>query len=153
VTQSTQPTIAKVIVAAVLAWIVPGLGHIYAGERRRGLILMATIAVTFWTGVAIGGVQSTVKPRLWLIGQSCAGVHTVAAWTVGQWRASSYPMERFPSERADFLAEDVAVIYTGVAGMLNVLLIIDAIASTDPKYLRVGTRPPPRPVRPTEASS
>lgn len=143
VSKKIEPSVANIAATGFLAWLVPGLGHIYVGEKRRGLVLMAVIAVTFWTGVAVGGVQSTVRPRLWLMGQSGAGAHTLATWGMGQWRAKAYPFDTTPSERAGFLAEDVAVIYTGVAGMLNILIIIDALASTDPSYTRPGVRPPP----------
>lgn len=147
VSRSDEPSFAKIVLTALLAWLVPGLGHIYAGRRRRGTILLITIAATFWAGVAIGGVQSTIQPTVrsaWFIGQMCTGGHALAAWAWGRSRAATHPVSKHPNERAGFLEEDVAVIYTGVAGMLNILIIIDALASMDPKYVPLGARPPPR---------
>ena len=43
------------------------------------------------------------------------------------------------------MEEETALIYTGVAGLLNVLIIFDALATADPKYVRPGARPLPRP--------
>ena len=137
-----EPSIVQVASAGALSWILPGLGHIYLGQRRRGLILLIVITMTFWCGVAIGGVQSTVQPRsrtAWFMAQICAGSHTLVTYAWGQVRARP-----FPNERAGFVAADVAVIYTGVAGLLNILIILDALASADPNYVRVGARPPPR---------
>ena len=136
-----EPTFMRVAGAGVLSWVLPGLGHIFVGQRRRGLILLVAMALTFWTGVAIGGVQSTIKPRerkTWFFAQLFAGSHTLAAYTWGRARHQAHP-----DERAGFNEEDVAVIYTGVVGLLNILVILDALASADPRYVRIGTHPTP----------
>ncbi len=134
---------ARVAAAGALAWVLPGLGHIYLGFRRRGLILMVVIALTYWGGVAIGGVSSTVQPTqrtAWFLAQICAGSHTVAAYLWGQGERRHHP-----EVEAGFVAQDVGVIYSGVAGLLNVLIILDALASADPNYVRPGTGAQPRP--------
>ena len=41
------------IVAAVLGWLVPGLGHIYQGRTRKGVLFMVTILGTFFYGLFI----------------------------------------------------------------------------------------------------
>lgn len=150
-------------IAGLLAWVFPGLGHWYIGHRARGVILMAVIAVTFWCGVAIGGVKSTVDPRenrVWFLAQICAGGHTIAA-TI--WSNRLAPMtyacpecgERLPREPMDGDAcpacghvmrdatfaqrsriaywpqVDIAIVYTGIAGLLNLLVILDAIARAE----------------------
>ena len=53
----STPTIGRVAIIGLLAWLVPGLGHIANGERKRGLIILVTIACSFWGGIAIGGVR------------------------------------------------------------------------------------------------
>jgi TM2 domain-containing membrane protein YozV len=42
-------------VAALLGWLVPGLGHLYQGRRLKGWLFMATIVSTFFAGWLIGG--------------------------------------------------------------------------------------------------
>lgn len=152
--RSANPSLARFALVGFLAWLVPGLGHIYLGQKRRGWILLITLAATFWGGVAVGGVQSTVLPRspseppahaaprdrpTWFFAQLCCGVHTFATLGWGEWRTARHGVFR-----ADFTAEDIAIIYTGVAGLLNVLVILDALAACDPNYVRLGSRPPPR---------
>ena len=59
------------LVALIVAWLIPGAGHVYLGRTVRGIIIFLTISATFWTGVALGGVM-TVDYR----GERCAPVHT-----------------------------------------------------------------------------
>ena len=65
-----------------LGWLVPGAGHVCIGRAWRGAIIFLVIGVTFWTGVAIGGVL-TVDPeteRWWFYSEMCAGVHGLVGW-------------------------------------------------------------------------
>lgn len=41
--------------AALLAWLIPGAGHLYQRRRAKGAIFFLTIMTTFWVGFAIGG--------------------------------------------------------------------------------------------------
>ncbi len=126
-------------IAGFLAWLVPGLGHLYLGHRVRGLICLVTITATFWTGVAIGGVQGTVDPHdrtLWFMAQLCTGGNTLAAY--GLHRAveprtnePSVVSQRSAALLAHWLSSDVGVHYTGVAGLLNLLVILDALGRAD----------------------
>lgn len=134
-TTANSPTESWVrsCMAGFLAWLVPGLGHLYIGERRRGTIFLVTIAATFWTGVAVGGVRGTVHPqqrKAWFMAEICAGGHALAAY--GLHRAiglSEYdPHTRQWTYVGHFHSIDVGVVYAAVAGLLNVLIIMDAVA-------------------------
>lgn len=70
------------VLAAVMAWAVPGAGHLYLGRPVRAAILFAVIQLMFWSGIAIGGVF-TVNPRdefWWFNGQMLTGASGVASW-------------------------------------------------------------------------
>lgn len=41
--------------AALLAWLVPGAGHLYQGRTTKGLLLMICISSTFLFGFYVGG--------------------------------------------------------------------------------------------------
>ena len=43
--------------AALLAWLVPGLGHLYQGRRAKGFLFMGSIIGLFVAGMLIGGGQ------------------------------------------------------------------------------------------------
>ena len=119
--------LVRVSLAGFLAWLVPGLGHLYLGQRRRGVILLVVIGATFWSGVAIGGVTDTLDPHrrtAWFMAQISTGVHALAA--LG-WKEVLADQQTAYCWRA----EEVAVVYAGVAGLLNLLAILDALARAD----------------------
>lgn len=131
--------------AGILSWALPGLGHLYIGERKRGLILMITIAATFWTGVAVGGAASTVDPqarRLWFVAQIMSGGHALGALGLHDLilrraeRSGMFDVHHRPRDLSAYFGHwmsiDVGVHYTGIAGLLNLLVILDAIARADP---------------------
>lgn len=124
-------SIIRTPIAGLLAWIVPGLGHIYLGNRVRGLICMVTITVTFWTGVAIGGVQGTVAPysrNLWFYAQLGTGGNTLAAYALHAAVSPETVRSTRPTIANHWMSTEIGVHYTGVAGLLNLLVILDALA-------------------------
>lgn len=48
------PDLPNPATAALLAWLVPGLGHFYQGRRTKGAIFMASIVGLFAAGMVIG---------------------------------------------------------------------------------------------------
>ncbi len=140
-------------IAGLLAWLVPGLGHIYLGHRVRGLVCLVTITVTFWTGVAIGGVQATVDPNertLWFRAQLCTGGNTLAAYGLHRAVEPRPAAGQRPAVvLAHWLSSEVGVHYTGVAGLLNLLIILDALGRADaPSPKRIRRDHPPGVPRP-----
>ncbi len=139
------PSVMQAPIAGLLAWLLPGLGHIYLGHRQRGLILLITVTITFWLGIAIGGARSTIDPvqrKLWFSAQLCAGGHTFAALAIGGDR--TVPLDESDAVSIPhWRSADIGIHYCGVAGLLNLLIILDAIAradGTDPKR-RTKTQP------------
>lgn len=49
-----------VLVATVLAWLLPGAGHAYLGRLRRGLIFMAIVLAGLAVGAVLAGDASLV---------------------------------------------------------------------------------------------
>ena len=116
--------------AGLLSWFLPGLGHFVMGERIRGAVLLATITVTFWSGIAIGGVVNTVdyqKHRLWFAAQLGSGGHTIAACVLRSAVAPTPVAHESPRVVGHWLPTDIGIHYTGVAGLLSILVILDAV--------------------------
>lgn len=133
-TNSSDLAVFRAPVAGFLAWLVPGLGHFFLGHRGRGLVFLVTITATFWSGVAIGGVRATVDPQdraLWFVAQLCTGANTAVAFAMSRTlTATSQPGPKEPSKYVPpyWVSAEVGVHYTGVAGLLNLLVVLDAIA-------------------------
>jgi len=118
--------------AGLLAWLVPGAGHWYLGHRTRAVILFVTTTVTFWTGIAVGGVHSTVHPSqngAWLAAQLCMGPQSLGALAAGGYVRKHHAGDI--AYQAFWPADNLSVVYTGICGLLNLLIIIDAIARAD----------------------
>ena len=136
-TKPEPPSIFRGPIAGLLAWLVPGLGHFFLGHKGRALIYLVTIVATFWTGVAIGGVRATVDPSkrtLWFTAQVCSGANAFAAYALHRRVAGS------EQPAGPYLSSEVGVHYTGVAGLLNILVILDAIGRADRRF---GASPTP----------
>ena len=135
--EDNTATIKRMIIAGPLAWLVPGLGHIFLGDRSRGLICLAAITATFWTGVAIGGVRGTVDPRarqLWFVAQLGTGGNALSAYLLNAATARSPTTSGGKTEPAPVVhwaSTEVGVHYTGVAGLLNLLVIFDCLARAE----------------------
>jgi TM2 domain-containing membrane protein YozV len=128
---------ARTPIAGLLAWILPGLGHFYLGHHARGLVFLVTIMVTFWSGVAIGGAASTVNPherKLWFVAQIFTGGNTLAAYGLTARVRQDFSTSGQPYVPRCWISADVGVHYTGVAGLLNLLIILDAIGRSDSSY-------------------
>lgn len=161
------------VVAAALAWIVPGAGHVYLRRPVRGAIIFVMIGATFWTGIALGGVM-TVDPEIepwWFAANLLTGVHGLASWQHEQRVydgvvADLMRQSRLPSESASrgqsvvrremidkVLAErklalvppvdTAARAYAGVAGLINLLCIFDAAMLALMGRAGEPPRPPP----------
>jgi len=147
-TSKHQPVPA---LALCLAWLVPGVGHMYMGRHARGIVIFVTIAATFWAGVAMGGVMTVdyEQERWWFVAEMFSGVHGLVGWqrqrrAMSRIRAAGYP-EAAPRARGlarralveDALAKEklalvapmatVARAYAGVAGLLNLMCVFDAL--------------------------
>ena len=61
--------------ALVLAWAVPGLGHLVLGERARGIVFGLTIHLLFAAGLLLGGIKAINPPDqlIWTYTQFLAG--------------------------------------------------------------------------------
>ena len=139
-------SVVRISMAGFLSWLVPGLGHIYLGDKKRGIIFLVTIATTFWGGVAIGGVRGTVNPqqrKAWFMAEVCAGGHALAAY--GLHKAQPEGLTKRDPQTGEWpyvghwLAVEIGIVYAAVAGLLNVLIILDALVRAD--------SPHPQPVR------
>jgi hypothetical protein len=116
------PAKKNVGIALILAWIVPGLGHFYLGRRGKAVIFLVLIVSAFVYGMWLGDF-SNVNPLRYgkaFIAEVFTGTPAVAGLAVDQFRAGT--VDEGPQKF------DVSFVYTCVAGLLNLLVIVDAVA-------------------------
>ncbi|MFM7207200.1 MAG: DUF6677 family protein [Planctomycetaceae bacterium] len=83
--------LGRPVVAAILSWLVPGLGQIVQGRRLKGLLFMASLVPTFLAGMWLGDgrvVYASWKPGETRWAFICqAGIGTAALPAIIQsWR-------------------------------------------------------------------
>ena len=125
--ESSSP-LANAPLVALWGWLVPGAGYWAVRERARGMIVFVTVLLLFAAGVLIGGLRIVDAPagfslddilqKPWFIGQVLAGPVSVAAAIA----AGHVDVLHTSTSRS----QEIGTLYTAVAGMLNLLALIDA---------------------------
>jgi TM2 domain-containing membrane protein YozV len=121
------------LVAALLAWLVPGAGHLYLGQRWKAVLFFTLILAAFVYGVALGNVKNVYPARypLGFVAQIFTGLPALAALGL-TYAVPGQLDESQPTFELSF-------VYSCIAGLLNLLLVIDAAyRASGGKY---GTEP------------
>ncbi|WP_432798656.1 DUF6677 family protein [Poriferisphaera sp. WC338] len=120
------------VVPAIATWILPGLGHILIGEKKRGLILLISILFIWLLGLLVGGVSIFNRELYspWFFGQILLSP-SIIIWQIQEFLVSS-PPDILPGPQNIFqpaygFPETQALFLTTLAGLLNVLAIIDVL--------------------------
>jgi TM2 domain-containing membrane protein YozV len=112
--KDTQPIPAAsrgsaIVIAGVLAWLLPGAGHFYLGRRLRGVILCLTVLATFLIGMVVGGVMTVDRQyeRYWFYAQAMTGLPGLAGWRASE---AEYDSLREDEEIRDLLLRQAAIV-------------------------------------------
>lgn len=153
------PPVKLDYVAALLSYLIPGLGQLTQGRVRKGLLFLVALYALFFYGMYLGKFQNVYLPdnnpgaptvnrlasdvytRFQFVGQFPIGM---AAWpAVYQYYVYKDADQNPPLHgwmRAPTIDEintlqrdgdktwDLGWVYTVIAGVLNVLVIYDALA-------------------------
>ena len=116
-----RPGGASPVAAALLAWAVPGLGHLRLGRYGRAVAFCVIVLITLATGLALDGNLYRVVPEqpLSLFATvGCMGVgapYFIARWVFGY---------EGDLEGAGYEYGSAFIL---TAGLMNLLLILDAL--------------------------
>ena len=107
------------LIVGLLAWLVPGAGHLLIKEKKRAIIIFTTIALTFCAGLYVGsiGVINPVGAKPWYVAQIMNSPIVAALGYVAT--TGDYSVFGRPNE--------IGQIYTSIAGLLNLLCIVNAV--------------------------
>jgi hypothetical protein len=111
----------RTIFAILLAYLVPGAGHLYLGKYARAATFFCIVTLMFVIGVKIDGdlymlghTSGSLLRLLAALGSLGAGViYWIAAWTGVHADVTSITFE-------------YGTAFTITAGLMNLLLILDA---------------------------
>ena len=123
--------IADPALCAGLSWILPGLGHARAGQRDKGLLVGAAVWIVFVMGLVFshGHAVDRATYSVWWIAQNlCGGGALVAALVTGPMRMESAPQHL-----------DLGVVLCTVAGLMNLVVMIDAYTIAERSVFPVRT--------------
>jgi len=118
---TAAPVRSGVLPACLLAWVLPGAGHLYLGRRAKGLLFLGAIGALFLLGVAM-------KSRLQLylgLEDPLALLFSIAQMAVG----APYFLARalgFEAGQVTATTYEYGNTFTAVGGLLNILVILDA---------------------------
>jgi hypothetical protein len=113
---------SRPVAAGLLAWVWPGLGHLYLGRRSKGLIFMGAILALFVLGVAM---NSRLELHLGLE-DPLAVLFSFAQMGTG----APYVLARMLGYDAGLVTSpcyEYGNTFTAVAGLLNILILLDAV--------------------------
>jgi uncharacterized protein DUF6677 len=131
------------VLTLILAWLLPGAGHFYIGQRRKGVVFCFLVLALFFTGVLItegGGIDckplGVIKVVLRIDRAADCGRHP---WSFalqafdGPVAFVALAATSGASEIQASKLSDLGLLLTLVAGALNVLLIADALYRAGPQ--------------------
>ncbi len=139
------------VIAAGLAWLVPGLGHLYQGRKAKGILFMVCILGTYLFGLFCSNGHAVYAswvdwnrhyPYLCQVGVGLPALPALVQNRIV--RSGKAPIlggvmapPATPQELNDWYRSlnrylELGTVYTMIAGLLNVLAIYDAFAGPVP---------------------
>lgn len=113
---------ASAATACALAWLLPGLGHLFLRRVGRGLVFLAALGTLFVLGVAMGarlqmyfGLDDPLS-FLRSLSQMAIGLPYFLARGLG-----------FEAGQPTAVTYEYGNTFTEVGGLLNVLVMLDAV--------------------------
>ncbi len=119
---SKQNHTQLLLIVALLGWLLPGAGYFMLEEKRRAVIILVTLTLTFCIGLYIGsiGVIDLVGPAPSYV-KAAQVMNSPIVFLLSHHTAGGrYPVYGWPGE--------IGQIYTMVSGLLNLLCIVNSIS-------------------------
>ncbi|MHC4569270.1 MAG: DUF6677 family protein [Planctomycetota bacterium] len=91
--RSRESQIVFLPIVGLLAWLVPGAGHLLLGKNRHAIVIFVTVVLTLGAGLYIGsiGVINPVGAKPWYVAQV---MNTPAVAALGQVTRQGYEHRR-----------------------------------------------------------
>ena len=111
------------VLVGLIAWALPGAGHIVLKEYARALVMFVGVTALFTAGLYIGsiGVVDPAGASLWYAGQMLTSPMVSLLGQLNMPVNSIVPYESYGKPY------EIGQIYTSIAGALNLLCVIHAM--------------------------
>ena len=110
------------LIVGLLGWLLPGAGYFVLEEKKRAIIIFATISLTLCVGLYVGsiGVIDLVGPAPLYVKAAQVVNPPIVLLLSHHTAGGAYPVYGWPNE--------IGQIYTMVSGLLNLLCIVSAVS-------------------------
>jgi len=129
------------ITSALLGWILPGLGHMALGHRRRGRYIFFGVMFMIVTGALVGGIDAVDHKNdgLWFIAQVCCGPIVIAIDMATQFLIVDVPIDKRATLVGLSHVNEIGTLFIAMAGLMNFVVILDALqANSNMDFERRG---------------
>jgi hypothetical protein len=110
-----MPAIAYLVLVGVAGWWIPGAGHWIIGRPKRAALIFFSIVFAFVLGIWLGSIAVIETPWFW------AQILNSPAVAYLSHVSKVFGLVSYGKPR------ELGEIYTGIAGMLNLLCIVNAV--------------------------
>jgi hypothetical protein len=121
VSPSTATDSRRPLVAAAIACIFPGLGHLYLGRRKTAVLFALIVTAGFALGLSFEGRLYTVES-----GQPLTILATFAVYGTGLLNIAARMFSSNPGGNLLAPTYEYGCAYLLTAGLMNLLLALDA---------------------------
>jgi hypothetical protein len=133
---------ASAFISCLLAWIVPGGGHLYLGKRSRAVVFFLVVVATFLLGVLNQGrsylidrdqpltylatLTNIATGPMELISRKLTYHRMVYSLPADENRPETAQLLQAMRERVKIVTDEYGTTYLLTAGLMNILLMLDA---------------------------
>ena len=111
---------SRTIVSMILAYAIPGLGHLYLGRRARAGAFFVIIVLLFVIGLSIDGALYTLADSRGSLLRQLASLGSMGAGALYFIARSMGPHGNVTS-----MTYEYGTTFTLTAGLMNLLLVLD----------------------------
>ena len=111
----------RTVTAMLLAYLVPGAGHLYLGRRARAITFFCIVVILFVIGIAIDGDLYTINHANGSVLRMLAALGSLGSGVI-------YWIEAGMGVHGDMtsITVEYGTAFTITAGLMNLLLVVDA---------------------------
>lgn len=116
-----EPVERSLFVSIGLAWLVPGLGHVYMRKYRRGVVFFTAIITLFLIGLTLSQWAYTTRADFpfYLTGKYGSGMVFIGQLLLTSKTSIDLSIH--------FHYLEIGILFISVAGLLNVITILNLI--------------------------